>query len=300
MQSTLDLTPPRVTSLVDTTPPPKTVGEFLGPQFKATMAELAALFPKLPAHMQDQARQAHSHVQTLIRAGHYDQAAGLVDHMKKVMLELVTAGKEGSFELSETTKESNLETDHVVPTLAIPPLPTDESASMTQLRRTVEDLEMKMKDNAAISLIAKRVRDMELEQRYNTLEQQLREVKRVVEEKVGRIRQLSEETERLAKIQVKKRTVSRNPFCQHGPTGYCEFCVGKDMSPEEEGFMVSSRATSKSLLPIPTNSAGVSAENNTNREIISKMQDTLKSYQGILKELLEERKQQMSKSSTRE
>lgn len=287
-----DTTPPRqaTTVLNDTTPPQKTVGEILGPEFKKNMADLAALFPKLNGPLQEQARQAHAHVQTLIKQGNYDQASSLVRHMRDVMSEVVNKGETVPPPTSSSLAPS-------VPSLAIPPLPMDSSGSpeMTQLKRTVEDLQMKVKDNAAISLIAKRVRDMELEQRYTALETQLREVRNAVSAKLDRISQLTDETEYLAKIQIKRRTLSKNPFCQHAPSGYCEFCVGKEINAEDENFLVTSHRPTTAGMPLA--GGGVSAETLANRETIAKMQDTLKSYQGILKELLQERKQQLAQTS---
>jgi hypothetical protein len=149
---------------------------------------------------------------------------------------------------------------------------------------------MKMSGNSAVTLIAKRVRDIEMDQRYSTLETQIREMRHLVEARLDKIRGLIDKSETYARIEAKKRTVSRNPFCEHGPAGECDFCVGKEF--EDADFLISNRAVDSGVI-IPPRTTGAMSEELVNREMILSMQNTLKSYQGMLKDLLEERKKEL-------
>jgi hypothetical protein len=172
-----------------------------------------------------------------------------------------------------------------------PPPPADES-EITALKRTVEDMQMKMSGNSAVTLIAKRVRDLEMDQRYGALEAQVREMRHLVENRLDKIRSLVDQTETLARIEAKKRTVSRNPFCEHGPGGECDYCVGKDF--EDADFLISKRSVESPAIN-PPKTTGAISEDLVNREMILNMQNTLKTYQGMLKDLLEDRKRELQR-----
>ena len=289
--------------------PRRTVSDILGVEFKSMMNEMAVMFPQLPGNIQEQARQAHNHVQELIHLGHYQQAMSLMTHMRDIMRNLIAASpKAAALEqppfIGASPPGVNL-TDiaNVSPAAvgmgtsdegpASPPLPDGTSPEMIALKRTVEDLQMRMQESSAVTLIAKRVRDMEMEQKYASLESKLKEMKHTVAERLARITAIIDDSESLARVQIRKRTVSRNPFCEHGPGGECDFCVGKDM--EDPDFLVEKRvAVNDAVRPPKTMNAF--ADDLTNHEMILNMQKTLKTYQGMLKELLQERKDELQQS----
>jgi len=293
----------------DTTPPPAvasggiTSSHVMGPEFKALMGDMAVMFPKLTEPVQEQARQAHGHIQTLIHSGHYEQALSLMRHMKDVMKNILTSSGTQQplpFLPPNTFLDSPLTTSlsRVIENIAAsspPPPPVVPQVQvgdeMMALKRTVEDLQMKMQGNSAVTLIAKRVRDIELDQRYTTLEAQVREMRHVVENRLDRIRSVVDQAETMARIEAKKRTVSRNPFCEHGPAGECDFCVGKEF--EDADFLVTKRSNLDSHAVSPPKATGAASEDLVNREMILSMQTSLKTYQGMLKEMLEERKREL-------
>ena len=292
--------------------PRKTVSDLLGPEFKSLMAEMALMFPQMPGNLQEQARQAHSHVQELLHGGHYQQAMNLMTHMRDIMRNLTVSSPTSGI-VNSVAPQLKHETPLTPPFIAAsppginmtgitnvspaaveapssPPVPDSSSAEMVALKRTIEDLQMRMQENSAVTLIAKRVRDMEMEQKYATLEAQLRELKRSVADRLDRIKNLIDDSEVLARVQIRKRTVSRNPFCEHGPGGQCDFCVGKEM--EDADFLVEKRAIVNEASR-PPKTINTFAEDLTNHEMILNMQNTLKTYQGMLKELLQERKEEL-------
>ena len=282
----------------DTTPPSAfpTQSELVGPNFKTLMGDLAKLFPQLPPALQDQARQAHGHVQTLIKHGHFDQAIGLMTHMKEMMTQMVvTVPDPPPFQTSEAPPTATADhTSHQSTLPAIPPLPSSNSAEIIALQRTVEHLEMKMSESSAVTLIARRVRDMDMEQKYFQLEARLGDLKRSVGGRLDSLKILTEQTEALAKRELKKRTVSRNPFCEHEMSGFCEFCVGRDvMDGVNSEARLDVKASQPPVIPVPVREDAVT------REMVVKMQQTLKSYQSTLKDLLEERKSQIMSSKER-
>ncbi len=288
--------------------PRRTVSDILGPDFKTMMNEMAVMFPQLPPNIQEQARQAHGHVQELIHLGHYQQAMSLMTHMRDIMRNLVaTSPKAGGgaaqleqppfiaasppgVNLTGITNVSPAALASAGEPPARPPLPDGSSTEIVALKRTIEDLQMRMQENSAVTLIAKRVRDMEMEQKYASLDAQLKEMKRTVADRLDRIKAIIDDSEALARVQIRKRTVSRNPFCEHGPGGECDFCVGKEM--EDPDFLVEKRSmTNEAVRPPKTMNAF--ADDLTNHEMILNMQNTLKTYQGMLKELLKERKEEL-------
>jgi hypothetical protein len=293
----------------DTTPPPAppaSRADVMDPEFKSLMGEMAVMFPKLPEPLQEQARHAHGHVQSLIANGHRDQALNLMKHMRDVMSEVVGGSHALSappfipgvpdsplpVNLTRNVFYSTADSPPIVSNIeaASPPPHTTDESEISALKRTVEDLQMKMSGNSAVTLIAKRVRDIEMDQRYSTLETQIREMRHLVEARLDKIRGLIDKSETYARIEAKKRTVSRNPFCEHGPAGECDFCVGKEF--EDADFLISNRAVDSGVI-IPPRTTGAMSEELVNREMILSMQNTLKSYQGMLKDLLEERKKEL-------
>lgn len=286
--------------------PRRTVSEILGPDFKVMMNEMAVFFPQLPSNLQEQARQAHSHVQELIHGGHYQQAMGLMTHMRDIMRNLTAASPEKGPQIQQPpfilasppgvnlTGITNISPAavHVVEEAApvTPPLPDSSSTEIVALKRTVEDLQMRMQENSAVTLIAKRVRDMEMEQKYASLETQLKEMKRTVSDRLERIKTLIDDSESLARVQVRKRTVSRNPFCEHGPSKECDFCAVKVM---EDIIHPAERRASLNDAARPPQTMNAFSDDLANHEMILNMQNTLKTYQGMLKELLQERKAEL-------
>ena len=288
--------------LTDTTPPTNSDN---GLEFRELMGQMALMFPKLPPKLQEQARQAHSHVQTLIRNNQQAEAVNLMKHMREMMAHIVTddssspqlrPDSEKSLPFPPPSKSGVARNEESETVPAIPPLPENSSPEMVALRRSMEDLQMQMQESAAVTAIAKRVRDMELDQRYASLNMQVKEMKASITNRLETVRRLTEEAEMLARREVRKRAVSRNPFCEHGPTGYCEFCVGKDF--EDDDVMTVPQAVFLSDHPPPA--AGAGAENAINHEAIRAMQNTLKSYQTTLKELLEERKRELAERKRKE
>ena len=256
------------------------------------MNEMAELFPKLPVKFQEQARQAHSHVQLLIREGHTDQATSLMTHMRDIMQSLVADVHD--IPVTEEVAPPPLPfTSGPSPEAApaIPPLPPSSSPEMIALQRSLQDLQMKVKENASISLIAKRVRDMDMEQKYFQLEERLKGLKDSVNSRLNSIAAITESAAALARREARKRTVSKNPFCEHEAGGFCEFCVGREV--EEPTFPSMVREETPAL---PPQLMGAARDDLVTREMVAQMQETLKSYQSTLKELLEQRKQELASS----
>jgi hypothetical protein len=132
---------------------------------------------------------------------------------------------------------------------------------------------------------------MDMEQKYHQLQEKLNGLKAVVHDRLSAIESLTETATSLAKREVRKRTVSKNPFCEHEASGFCEFCVGRDT--EEISVPQSTRGFSPSPSPrIPD----IVREDAINKEMVAQMQQTLKSYQSTLKELLEQRKQELAEA----
>ena len=287
--------------------PRRTVSDILGADFKGMMNEMAVMFPRLPGNIQEQARQAHSHVQELIHGGHYQQAMGLMTHMRDIMRNLTAASPEKGPQIQQppfitasppgvnVTGITNVSPAaiHVLEEAepVTPPLPDSGSNEIVALKRTVEDLQMRMQENSAVTLIAKRVRDMEMEQKYASLDSQLKDMKRAVSDRLERIKTLIDDSESLARVQIRKRTVSRNPFCEHGPSKECDFCAVKEIEYLE--YPADSRTFLKDAAR-PPKTMNAFSDDLTNHEMILNMQNTLKTYQGMLKELLQERKDELS------
>ena len=151
--------------------PRRTVSDILGPDFKAMMNEMAGMFPQLPPNIQEQARQAHNHVQELIHVGQYQQAMSLMTHMRDIMRDLIASSPKAresatSLEqppfLAASPPGVNLTGITNVSPAAValaddgpasPPLPDNASPEMIALKRTVEDLQMRMQENSAVTLI---------------------------------------------------------------------------------------------------------------------------------------------------
>jgi hypothetical protein len=277
--------------LSDTTPPQQTKTFSSSSSFKSLMNEMAELFPKLPQKFQEQARQAHSHVQLLMREGENEQAVSLMTHMRDIMRSLASDVQEVPL-AEEAAPPPPTFSSQVIDTVpAIPPLPPTSSPEMIALQRSLQDLQMKVKESASISLIAKRVRDMDMEQKYFQLEERLKGLKESVNARLGTIASLSESASALARREARKRTVSKNPFCEHEATGFCEFCVGREI--DEPTFPPMTR---ESPVASPPPLMGAAKDDLVTIEMVTQMQQTLRSYQSTLKELLKQRKQEIMSS----
>ena len=279
-----------VRRISDTTPPSLRTQSSENESFKSLMSEMASLFPKLPPQFQDQARQAHAHVQYLLRSDAPDQAFGLLGHMRDVMKTLIpdeTLEAFPSTVASPPFKEEKIISENTC--LAIPPLPPSTSPEMVALQRSLEELRMKVQEGSAVTLIAKRVRDMEMEQKYFQLEARLKDLKVAVSGKLDTIAALTDTASSLARKEVRKRTVSKNPFCEHEVGGFCEFCVGRDI---DDPFL-----TLKPSLAPPISTPplldGALREDLVNKETVLQMQQSLKTYQATLKNLLDDRKREL-------
>jgi hypothetical protein len=260
--------------------------------FKGLMNEMAELFPQLPEKYQNQAREAHSHVQFLMKEGENDQAIALMTHMRDLMKSLAKKPSDLPH-IPPTVEEETVERrDDAAP--SIPPLPPSSSPELVAVQRTLEELEMKMKGNDSIKLIAKRVRDIDMEQKYFQLEERLRVLKDNVNSRLSSIGALSDSAAVLARREAKKRTVSKNPFCDHEASGFCEFCVGREI---EEEHIVPHKILHASAPPI---SSGSLREDAVTNEMVMQMQQTLKSYQSTLKELLDQRMQELNQQRVAE
>jgi hypothetical protein len=279
----------------DTTPPSAisnkhtTIDLAVGPEYKNLMGQLARMFPQLPENVQEQAREAHNHVQLLIRKRLFDQALGLMSNMRDLMKQLISVPKPPPFQQEEefvsnmqppeprTARQNYGETSP-----SIPPLPPSTSPEIRALQRSVEDLHKKLYETSAVTLIAKRVRDLELEQNYRSLTSDLNQMKRSIVERLSSIRAFAENAEKLALVEAKKHTVSRNPFCEHEVDGFCEFCIGRDgIAPE-----VIMEAITESKANQPPMISGALKEDLLTKESVIRMQDSLSSYQESLDKLL--------------
>ena len=249
--------------------------------YKSLMHEMAEIFPKLSQNVQEQARQAQGHVQLLIKQGLTDQAIGLMTHMKDMMISLTNPGN-----VPLTAPPFSAPVDNNV---AIPPLPSSASPELQQVQRSLEDLQMRMQENSAVNLIARRVRDMDMEQKYHQLQEKLGGLKALVHDRLGAIESLTESASSLTRREVRKRTVSKNPFCEHEASGFCEFCVGRDA----DEMFISTANRGYNMSPSPRISDLVKEES-VNQEMVAQMQQTLKSYQSTLKDLLEDRKRELA------
>ena len=279
-----------VQRLSDTTPPQQKASSS---SFKPLMNEMAEMFPKLSQNYQEQARQAQSHVQFLMREGYNDQAMSLMTHMRDLMRALT----DGVAEPVKTEAQMDAEVPPPLPfsderAPAIPPLPPSSSPEMRALQRSVEDMQMKMKENSAINLIAKRVRDMDMEQKYFQLEERLRTLKESVSSRLESINTLTHTATLLAKREVRKRTVSKNPFCDHEASGFCEFCVGRDM--EDTSLSLNSNYQRAPVTASPIPPGGLVKEEQITKEMVIQMQQSLKEYQRTMKDLLEQRKSELA------
>ena len=251
---------------------------------KPLMNEMAEMFPKLPAEYQEQARQAHSHVQSLIRDGLSDQAVSLLRHMRDLMKDLIKK------EEIQTPFSQPLEVEeHVV---SIPPLPPSSSPEILALQRSVEEMQMRMKENSAISLIAKRVRDMDMEQKYFQLEERLRVLRETVASRLNTIDEISQTASTLARREAKKRTVSKNPFCDHETSGFCDFCVGRDFEEDKVAPLAYARRPPPAESP-PSLPASV-RENLVTKEMVIQMQRTLDGYKQTMNDLLQQKRLELS------
>jgi hypothetical protein len=279
-----------VQRLSDTTPPQQKPSSL---NFKPLMNELAEMFPKLGQNYQEQARQAQSHVQFLMREGHNDQAMSLMNHMRDVMRALTEGAAEpvkAGAQVEPAAPPPLPFSDETAP--SIPPLPPSSSLEMRALQRSVEDMQMKMKENSAINLIAKRVRDMDMEQKYFQLEERLRALRDSVGSRLESINALTHSATVLAKRELRKRTVSKNPFCDHEASGFCEFCVGRDM--EDTPAFIKSQQQRAPITASPVPQAGLVKEEQITKEMVIHMQQSLKEYQRTMKDLLEQRKSELA------
>lgn len=252
------------------------------------MNEMAELFPRLPQKYQEQAREAHSHVQVLMREGETDQAVSLMTHMRDIMKSLLVYDQPPPPPAPPLPFVSSSDMSP-----AIPPLPAGTSPELVALQRSLEDLQMRMKENSSINLIAKRVRDMDMEQKYFQLEERLNMLKQSVQTRLSSISVLADSAASLSRREARKRTVSKNPFCEHEASGFCEFCVGREIEEPPLPTCRDSQAASPPML------SGTLKEDLVNKEMVIQMQQTLKSYQGTLKGLLEQRKQELLLNSAK-
>lgn len=250
---------------------------------KALSAEMAALFPKLPPQFQEQARQAHAHVQALIQSNQKDQALSLLRHMRDVMKTLIPKEIQGE---DDKIKQSAGE---IISSISIPPLPSNNSPEMVALQRSLEELQMKVQETSAVTLIAKRVRDMEMEQKYFQLESRLRDLRVSVSEKIDSISVLTDTASTLARKELRKRTVSKNPFCEHEIGKFCEFCVGRDIDASPFECKPSPFAS----VATPPMLQGPLREDLTNKQTVLHMQQSLQTYQATLKDLLHDSKREL-------
>lgn len=280
----------------DTTPPSAISGhrqDLLGgaQDFKSLMGDMAKMFPYLPPTIQEQARQAHGHIQFLLKHGHVEQAYGLTSHMKEIMAQLVNIPEPMPFsmETQSIVDELPVKESAADPIPSIPPLPSSSSIEVKALQRSVDELRMKLSESSAVTLIAKRVRDMEMEQRFFQLRSHLSEIKRSVADRLDSLRVLTEQAEAIAVRETKKRTVSRNPFCDHEVSGFCEFCVGRDV--QEGGFSDAKPDAHGAIRPPVLQ--GLMKEDLVNKESVIRMQESLKDYQANLNVLLEQKRAQL-------
>jgi hypothetical protein len=282
----------------DTTPP-SAISTYnkphdgMGPSFKTLMGEMARMFPQLPPALQEQARQANNHVQFLIRSGNLEQAMGLMSHMKDIMNQLINVPEPPPFSTDESeapiVKEAREDKTDPIP--SIPPLPSSSSVEMKALQRSVEELQLKLKETSAVTLIAKRVRDVELEKTFSQLSVRLTGVKNLVGNRIDVIQKLVQQAEVLAMRESKKRTVTKNPFCDHEPTGFCQFCVGRDFPESDETIHANDRKISPSQPPVLD---GVLKEDLINKEQVIQMTEQLRGYQQTLNELVKKRRSELN------
>ena len=256
---------------------------------KALSAEMAALFPKLPSQFQEQARQAHAHVQALMQSNQKDQALSLLRHMRDVMKTLIPKEIQGEDVKIKQSAGEIISSISDSPGLAIPPLPSNNSHEMVALQRSLEELQMKVQETSAVTLIAKRVRDMEMEQKYFQLESRLRDLRVSVSEKIDSISVLTDTASTLARKELRKRTVSKNPFCEHEVGKFCEFCVGRDFDASPFECKLSPFAS----VATPPMLQGPLREDLTNKQTVLHMQQSLQTYQATLKDLLHDSKRQL-------
>jgi hypothetical protein len=190
----------------------------------------------------------------------------------------------------ETPFSQPLQVDeHVV---SIPPLPPSSSPEILALQRSVEEMQMRMKGNSAISLIAKRVRDMDIEQKYFQLEERLRVLRETVASRLNSIDSLSITASTLGRREAMKRTVSKNPFCDHETSGFCDFCVGKDGEEDAMAPLAHTRRTPPAASP-PSLPPSV-RENLVTKEMVIQMQRTLDGHKQTMKDLLDQKRLELS------
>lgn len=216
-------------------------------RYRALLGELASLYPQLSPSLQTQAKQANDHVSLLVKQGHIEQAIELLAHMRDMSLQLLyqgellpsAYGKLPGKDLSpRSDSPASILANRQIPNgVSIPP-PTTMGATggfavdprldstLRSIKSTINNLQDKVTEGAALSAMSRQVRDIELDNKIESMERQVREMRVLIGSQLANVRHLISQVESTLTDELKKSSRSLNPFCSHESHENCEYCAG--------------------------------------------------------------------------